>query len=82
MSTPLGEPAADAMEVGSDFRQQLATIDPSRTTLTVWTYPGNYDRLRELRKVVRDLGYQTAIRPLPKGCPIGFSPTGSRSVSE
>jgi hypothetical protein len=82
VSTPIGEPAEHALNVGSEFRQQLATVDPSRTALTVWTYPGNYDRLRELRKVARELGYQTAIRPLPKGCPIGFSPTGSRSVSE
>lgn len=80
--TPLGEPAAEALQPGSDFRNRLQRIDATRTAVTVWTYPGNYDRLRELRKVLRDLGFQTAIRPLPKGCPIGFSPGGSRSVTE
>jgi len=81
-TTPVGEPAVDAMEPGSEFRQRLAQVDASRTAVTIWTYPGNYDRLRELRRCLRELGYQTAIRPLPKGCPIGFSPGGSRSVSE
>jgi hypothetical protein len=82
IATPLGEPAAAAMEPGSELRQRLGQVDPTRTTITIWTYPGNYDRLRELRRSLRELGFQTAIRPLPKNCPIGFSPGGSRSVTE
>jgi hypothetical protein len=82
VSSPLGEPAAAAMQAGSEFRQRLQQVDAARTTVTIWTYPGNYDRLRELRRVLRELGFQTAIRPLPKGCPIGFSPGGTRSVTE
>jgi hypothetical protein len=80
--TPIGEPAVEAMAPGSDLRQFLAQRDPGRSTVTIWTYPGNYDRLRELKKVIRELGYQTAVRPLPEGCPVGFSPSGSRAVSD
>lgn len=80
--TPLGEPATDAMAAGSEFRRHLQQVDATRTTITIWTYPGNYERLRELRRLVRELGFQVAIRPLPTGKPIGFSPTGSKSVSE
>lgn len=82
VTNPVGEPAEQAIEPGSEFRRRLQQVDASRTAVTIWTYPGNYDRLRELRRGLRDLGFQTAIRPLPKGCPIGFSPGGSRSVAE
>lgn len=82
ITSPLGEPALDAMAPGSEFRKRIEQFNPSRTTITIWTYAGNYDRLRELKSVVRSLGYQTAIRPLPENCPIGFSPNGTRSVIE
>jgi hypothetical protein len=82
ISVPLGEPAAEALQPGSDFQQRIGRVDATRTAVTIWTYPGNYDRLREMRRVLREFGFQTAIRPLPKGCPIGFSPGGSRSVTE
>jgi hypothetical protein len=82
VTSPLGEPAIEAMSPGSELRQCLQQFDPARTTVTIWTYPGNYDRLRELKRSIRELGFQTAVRPLPKGSPIGFSPSGSRSVSD
>jgi hypothetical protein len=75
-----GEPAGDALADGSDFRRKLQQYDPLRTTITFWTYPGNYDRYRELKEAVRALGYQVAVRPLPTGMPIGFSPDGSRTA--
>ncbi|MCI0335229.1 MAG: hypothetical protein L0228_18625 [Planctomycetes bacterium] len=82
VNTPVGEPAIEALAPGSELRERLGQVDPTRTTITIWTYPGNYDRLREMKRSLRELGFQTAIRPLPKGRPIGFSPTGSRSVTE
>jgi hypothetical protein len=82
VTTPIGEPAQMALEIGSEFRQRLANVDATRTTVTLWTYPGNYDRLREVRRVLRSLGFATAIRLPPRDCPIGFSPSGSKSVTE
>ena len=44
--------------------------------------PGNFDRLRELKRAIRELGFQIAVRPLPKGMPIGASRHGrSRSAN-
>jgi hypothetical protein len=57
-------------------------MTPEGTTVTIWTYPGNYDRLRELKKAVREAGFAIAVRPLPKGMPIGASRHGSNSLSE
>jgi hypothetical protein len=81
-TTPIGEPATEAMASGSELTRFLDERDPGRTTLTIWVYPGNYDRLRELKKWARELGYQTAVRPLPAGMPVGFSPSGTSSMSD
>jgi hypothetical protein len=80
-TTPIGEPAEEAMLADSTFAQYLRQVRPG-TTVTIWTYPGNYDRLRELKRAVREFGLQIAVRPLPPGMPIGASRNGSESVSE
>jgi hypothetical protein len=80
VSTPLGEPAGDALHQNSDFMLFLRSVRPG-TTVTVWTYPGNYDRLREVKRAVREFNLPVAVRPLPPGMPIGASRFGSESVS-
>ena len=79
---PVGEPAGEALHANSEFRQHLARLNPQRTTVTIWTYPGNYGRLREVKRVVREIGFQSAVRPLPAGVPIGASRSGTESVAE
>jgi hypothetical protein len=80
--TPMGEPANEALRQGSEFQQFLSTLSPQRTTMTIWTYPGNYDRLLEFKRQLRERGFQIAMRPLPPGEPIGGSPSGTQSVAE
>jgi hypothetical protein len=80
--TPAGEPAPESLRANSELRQYLQRLNPAATTVTIWTYPGNYDRLREIKRAIRELGFQIAVRPLPKGMPIGASRTGSESLSE
>jgi hypothetical protein len=80
--SPVGEPAEEALAHNSELFQHLQRIRPEGTTITIWTYPGNYDRLRELKRAVRQVGFQIAVRPLPKGMPIGASRHGSKSLSE
>jgi hypothetical protein len=82
VASPTGEPAEEAMSPNSEFFLQLRRLRPEGTTITIWTYPGNYDRLRELKSTVRDAGFQIAVRPLPPGMPIGASRHGSESLSE
>jgi hypothetical protein len=80
--TPAGEPAPEALRPNSELRQYLHRLNAQGTTVTIWTYPGNYDRLREVKRAIRELGFQIAVRPLPKGMPIGASRTGSESLTE
>jgi hypothetical protein len=82
VTTPAGEPAPEALHPKSEMRQFLGRLNPQGTTVTIWTYPGNYDRLREVKRAIREQGFQIALRPLPKGMPIGASRTGTESVTE
>jgi hypothetical protein len=82
VASPIGEPARDALGPNSEFFQSLRRLRADGTTITIWTYPGNFDRLRELKRAIRDVGFQIAVRPLPKGMPIGASQHGSKSLSE
>ncbi|HEX4416205.1 MAG TPA: hypothetical protein VH107_21410 [Lacipirellulaceae bacterium] len=81
-TTPVGEPAKEALQPNSEFFQQLQHLRPDTTTITFWTYPGNFERLRELKHAVRQMGFPIAVRPLPMGMPIGASRHGSDSLSE
>ena len=83
MKTPIGEPAADALKPNSELFQHLKGLRPDGTTITIWTYPGNYDRLRHLKQSIREFGFQIAVRPMPKGSFIGSSSTtGTKSLTE
>jgi hypothetical protein len=82
ITTPAGEPAAEAMQPQSDLGRYLQTLRPDGTTVTIWTYPGNYDQLRALKRWIRQIGFTIAVRPLPKGVPVGASRHGTTTVSE
>jgi hypothetical protein len=82
VSSPMGEPAAESLKPNSELFQHLKRLRPEGTTITIWTYPGNYDRLRALKRTIREVGFQIAVRPLPKGMPLGASRHGSESLSE
>ncbi len=81
-STPVGEPAVESLKPNSELFQHLKHLRPEGITITIWTYPGNYDRLRQLKRTIREAGFQVAVRPLPKGMPLGASRHGSESLSE
>jgi hypothetical protein len=80
--TPVGELAADALRPNSELFQYLRQQRAEGTTVTFWVHPGNYDRLLELKRAIRAVGFQIAVRPLPKGAPMGASRDGSKSLSE
>jgi hypothetical protein len=82
VTTPAGEPAEEAMQPNSEMHQHLQTQRPEMTTVTIWTYPGNFNRLLELKRNIRQCGFSIAVRPLPKGMPIGASRDGTKSVVE
>jgi len=82
ITTPAGEPAVEAMQPQSDLGRYLQGLRPEGTTVTIWTYPGNYDQLRALKRWIRQIGFTVAVRPLPKGVPVGASRHGTTTVSE
>lgn len=76
------EPIDTAFRPDSDFRKALAEFRPGRTTVTLWTYPSEFDAFRRLRKELYHLGFAVAARPLPEGTPISGSPDGTRSAAQ
>lgn len=81
-SNQLGEPVDAALQEGSRFRQALAKLQPSRTTVTIWTYPDSFDDFRRIKKELYRLGFTSAARPLPQDRLIAGSPEGSKSAAE
>lgn len=82
VATPAGEPGVDALQPNSELFQHLNNQRADGTTVTFWVHPGNYDRLIQIKRAVRSLGFQIAVRPLPKGMPMGASRDGVSSLSE
>jgi hypothetical protein len=78
----MGQPLATALTEGSEFMQFIKTLDPTDTTITVWTYPDSFEDYRGFKDVLQSMGFQSAARPMPAGHPIGGSPSGSRSAAE
>jgi len=77
-----GFPVREALQPGSRFREIIASLDPGRATITIWTYPDSYADFRTIRDDLYEIGFTTAARPLPEDYPIGGSPQGSRSSSQ
>ena len=78
----LGQPIAQALGPGSEFRGRIAACRPQSTTVTIWVYPDSFDDFRALKAELFKLGFLTAARPMPMGEPIAGSPSGSRSRAE
>jgi hypothetical protein len=80
--TPAGEPAGEALLPNSELMQHLKTQRAEGTTVTFCVHPGNYDRLMQLKRTVREMGFQIAVRPLPEGIPVGISRDGAPSLAQ
>lgn len=75
------EPVADAVQLGSRFRQIVEAADHD-TTVTIWVYGSDFEHFAPLRQLIHRLNLRVAARPLPDGTPIAGSPSGSRSASQ
>ena len=81
-SGDLGEPFDQALQPGSEFRQQLEKISPTRSTISVWVYPENYGQFRQLKKWLQQRDYVSAAWPLSAGAPISGGPQGFRASAQ
>ena len=82
MSQQMGEPVSEATQAGSQFGQLIESRDPSRTVITIWTYPDSFGQFRDVKRWLFERGFACAARPLPHGQPISGSPRGSRSAAQ
>ncbi len=82
VSDHVGETLKQALASGSQFRQELKSLNPRDSTITLWTYPDSFAEFRSCKKELHVLGYQVACRALPDDGRIGFSSQGTRSVAQ
>jgi hypothetical protein len=78
----LGQPIAQALARGSEFRSRIAALKPQSSTITIWVYPDGFDEFREVKSELFKLGFLCAARPMPANEPIAGSPSGTRSSAE
>jgi hypothetical protein len=78
----VGEKVGDALQPGSELRRQLALLEPTQTTITVWLYPDSFREFRMLKDELYRLGFVTAARPLPTGLQVAGSEHGTRSAAQ
>lgn len=71
-----------ACEQDSLFREHLAKFKPSTTAVTFWTPGTGFEDVGRLRELAANLGFSTAIRPLPEGRYIQFSPWGRKTQAQ
>jgi hypothetical protein len=82
ISPRIGEPVDQAVLPSSDLLRALKRFSPASTTVTIWTYPDSFQEFRQLKKMLFDLGYAAAGRPLPEGAHISASPNGTKSSAQ
>src|SRR6185436_19514939 len=56
----LGQPMAQALAPGSEFRSRMGVLRPQSTTVTIWVYPDSFDDFRALKAELYKLGFLTA----------------------
>jgi hypothetical protein len=78
----VGQPVADALAPHSEFRSRLAEHKPQGTTVTIVVYPDSFDHFRAIKAELYKLGYLSAARPLPEGCPIIVARDGLHSAAQ
>ncbi|MEX2316672.1 MAG: hypothetical protein WD669_05945 [Pirellulales bacterium] len=81
-SPRIGEPVDQAVLPSSELVRALKRSGPAATTVTVWTYPDSFKEFRQLKKMLFEMGFAAAGRPLPDGVLIGASPTGTKSAAQ
>ncbi len=77
-----GETLSAIRNPTSEFARVVNSLNPSRSTITLWIYPDGFGTYRQLLDVLHERGFQVAARPLPSGIAIRGSPNGSLSAGQ
>lgn len=77
-----GETFEAMQQPASQFARALNSMNPQRSTITLWIYPDGFQIYRRLRGLLHARGFLVAARPLPHGMSIRGSPSGSLSAGQ
>ncbi len=76
------EPLESALQDGSRFQTRLQRLTPGKTTVSIWVHPDSFPQFMELKKMLREAGFQTAGWPLQTGGRISGGPNGLRTSAQ
>lgn len=78
----LGEPVAEALAAGSEFRKVLERFEPRKTTVSIWVYPESFTEHRSLKTWLYEHKFQMASWPLETGRRISGGPQGFKTSAQ
>ncbi|MBR5627128.1 MAG: hypothetical protein IKW74_05850 [Thermoguttaceae bacterium] len=76
-----GETTEVALRTDSEFQRKLALYLKDISVITLFVYPDSFNDLREIKKYLLEQGYTIALRPMPAGMNVTFSPNGTSTTS-
>ncbi len=78
----IGERVDDALQPNSRLLSELSRLQPDKTTVSIWVYPDSYPEFNRVKSYLQQVGFQTAVWPLPEGRLISGGPDGYRSSAQ
>jgi hypothetical protein len=78
----LGQNVEQALMPGATLQELLAAHQREATPVTVWVYTDSFDEFRILKRVLWEMHFPVAVRPMAMGDQIGASPHGTRSAAQ
>ncbi len=66
----------------SQFLNRVSSLDPGRTTISIWVYPDSFGEFVRLKEWLHTSGFQIASWPLDKGRPISGGPNGFKTSAQ
>lgn len=79
VADPRGEPLAQTLAAGSEFRRLIDRLDATHTAVTFWVYPDSFPAYRQVRDYCLKRDLLVSGRPLPNGASIASSRQGTAS---
>ena len=82
LAREFGEPVDLALQDGSEFQKKLARLEPRKTTVSIWVYPGSFGGHNKIKSWLHERGFQMASWPLEFGKRISGGPQGFKTSAQ
>lgn len=81
-SDDIGQNVEQALLPSSKLQKHLQANRREATPVTIWVYTDSFNEFRTLKRVLWEMGFPVAVRPMRPGAQIGASPRGTKSAAQ